>query len=235
MPEAEGELRVFLSWAGEPSKAVALKLRDWLGKVTHGTRFWMSEDISAGSLWDPEIRAQLEASTFGVAVLTQESLASQWLHFEVGALANVASLDHVVPYLIGLHPEDLSVPSRSADREGTLKLVRSINLSSPSPLSDEKVDDLFNAHWSALESAMERALREFPPSAPPPRRDDWEVQAEILQLLRSVARAVLPDPARQLAMKYARRALIAQIRSRGGTIEAPPRVLEQDEFPLGNS
>src|SRR5258705_10903236 len=102
LPETE-KMKVFVSWSGTRAKLVAVELRTWLRSVTQSADFFVSaKDIPGGVLWDPVISAELEASDFGIIVLTKESLGSEWVLFEAGALAKRVSTARVLPYLIGL-------------------------------------------------------------------------------------------------------------------------------------
>jgi len=49
-------MKVFVSWSGEHSKAVASALQGWLEFFFQGVSFWMSDrDIQAGQRWGEEL------------------------------------------------------------------------------------------------------------------------------------------------------------------------------------
>ena len=55
-------MRVFISWSGEKSRAVAEALRDWLPSIIQVLEPWIScKDIDKGARWHNEITNQLEA------------------------------------------------------------------------------------------------------------------------------------------------------------------------------
>jgi hypothetical protein len=130
-------MSIFISWSGTRSKKVALALRDWLPKVLQAADLWMSDaDIEAGSRGINEVFEQLERATFGIIVITPGNREAPWLLFEAGALSKrLSDKSRVCPYLLDLKTTDVSKPLAefqgvTANREGTLRLVKSINNSS---------------------------------------------------------------------------------------------------------
>src|ERR1043166_6804369 len=107
-------MKVFVSWAGEPSKTVALALRRWLPDVLQDVDAWMSAtDLDAGVRWGRHIDAELAQSSFGVLCLTRTNQGSPWILFEAGALAKTPENTHVHISSILLHPKLRKDPSRS--------------------------------------------------------------------------------------------------------------------------
>ena len=83
-------MKVFLSWSGEKSRAVAEALREWLPKVLQEVEPLMSsEDISAGVRWQYLISEALEGSSVGILCVTRENQSAPWLNFEAGAIAKL--------------------------------------------------------------------------------------------------------------------------------------------------
>ncbi len=81
-------MKVFISWSGPRSAAVAEALRYWLPKVIQALEPWMSaDDIEKGTRWRSGIATELEQSSVGIICLTRENLDSTWIHFEAGALS----------------------------------------------------------------------------------------------------------------------------------------------------
>lgn len=62
--------KVFLTWSGERSKAVAAALHDWFPNVIQSLEPWMSDsDIAKGSGWNAEISKNLESAKIGIVCL----------------------------------------------------------------------------------------------------------------------------------------------------------------------
>jgi hypothetical protein len=103
-------MKVFISWSGVRSKAVAQTLHDWLPQVMNAVEPWMSsEDMRKGSLWRLTLAEELESTHVGVICLTPENLRAPWLLFEAGALSKLYREKdaHVCTYLIGMRFADV--------------------------------------------------------------------------------------------------------------------------------
>jgi hypothetical protein len=155
-------MKVFLSWSGESSRALANVLRDWLALVFPEVTFWIStREIQAGQRWDNELDRELESTAFGILCLVPANLLAPWLLFEAGALSKSVTSSRVVPYCLGLQPEDVQGPlSRfqgvSADRSATERLVESINSSLDIPRSESVLKRVFEKWWPDLQRDLER-------------------------------------------------------------------------------
>src|SRR5947209_4334253 len=95
--------KVFISWSGDRSKALAEVLKNWIPELIQPIEIWSSEhDIDAGARWVQELNAHLEGCQNGVICLTPENLAAPWLLFEAGCLGKSVSRSRVIPYRLGL-------------------------------------------------------------------------------------------------------------------------------------
>jgi len=105
-------MRVFISWSGDRSKAVADVLRRWFPSVIQAVRPYFSpDDVAKGARWSSEIAKELEASRVGLLVITPENQEAPWLLFEAGALAKNLDRSKVCPILFGaMEPTDVKGP-----------------------------------------------------------------------------------------------------------------------------
>jgi len=183
--------KVFISWSGDRSKAVAKALHGWLPSVNQLLRPFMSEeDIKKGSRWGPEIAVQLQDARFGLICLTPENLEAPWILFEAGALSKKLG-DLVCPYLFGLQPSDIQEPlsqfqAAKAEKEDTKKLVYDINKACDSFLTHEQVEKQFEKWWPELEAILGGISA--PKKEVKPQRTEREILEEMLGLLRRLAR-----------------------------------------------
>src|SRR4051812_2549416 len=84
----EHDLKIFISWSGDLAREITKVLRDWLPKMFDHIDPWASEvDIDAGMRGLDVIQDRLNASSFGIIVVTTENMNKPWLNFEAGALS----------------------------------------------------------------------------------------------------------------------------------------------------
>lgn len=101
--------KVFISWSGENSKAIALKLKEALENQFFkgsGLQCFVSDAaIKAGEEWYARIKKELNACKIGIAVITKENIGAPWLFFEAGAI--VAKEKNLIPLLFNCGHESL--------------------------------------------------------------------------------------------------------------------------------
>jgi hypothetical protein len=162
-------MRVFISWSGDRSKAVAHTLREWLPAAISSINPWMSDDdILSGSRWNDEIKQQLASADVGVLCLTKENLAAPWLLFEAGALSRRSDGEsYVIPYLVDLQIREIPAGPLTAfhaicaNEKGTKSLLRTMNAAiSKNPgepvLESVTFERVFTNNWPSLEADLKR-------------------------------------------------------------------------------
>jgi len=155
-------MQVFISWSGERSQKLALRLEEWLKNVIQGLEVFISSDIPVGRRWFDDIATELAKSDFCIACLTPENFRSSWMLFEAGAIAVKVGRGFACAYLLDMRVEDLERHPLShfqmalANRTGTWKLVKSINGALPEPRLDEgRLKKAFDRWWSDLAEVLE--------------------------------------------------------------------------------
>lgn len=168
-PDLEAAVKIFLSWSGEKSGAVATAMRDCLPTVVPGLHPWMStKDIAAGQQWISALNHQIEVADYCILFVHPSNLSSQWLYFEAGALAkrflgtkdmNKTIPRLVCPYLLGLKPEDLkSTPleqfqAKVATKASTYELIETLyRLQRRTANRGERLKLLFEEKWPMFEA-----------------------------------------------------------------------------------
>jgi hypothetical protein len=185
-------MKVFISWSGPRSQAIAQTLRTWLKDVMQALDPWISvEDIDKGQQWGRSLADELESTHAGVICLTPENLTAPWLLFEAGALSKLYKEARVCTYLIDMPYADVPPGPFSefqhtlATKEETQRMVRSINGAIPKGqgrLTESELNRAFERCWPELE----RCLANLPePQEPiPPRRKPEDMLQEILEIVR---------------------------------------------------
>lgn len=184
-------MKIFLSWSGERSKAVASALRDWLHLVLHYVEPWMSQhDIAAGERWSNEVGNELEACNFGIVCLTKDNLRAPWLLFEAGALSKQISQAAVVPYLLDVDFADIIqsplglFQGKKAEKSQTYDLITAINGRAEKPGDAQRLRRLFEATWPELDGKL-CAIPKAIGSTATPRRQE-EILEELIWLFKGL-------------------------------------------------
>jgi hypothetical protein len=187
-----GSMKVFLSWSGDKSRAVALALREWLPLVINALEpFVSAQDIAAGTHWQTEVAGQLEASDFGIVCVTADNQEATWLNFESGALAKAVGSARVVPLAIDLKVTDVKLPlaqfqAQPGTRTGILAVLTSLNSSCERSLSEDRLTRAFDHWWGELEPELSRiARRPASGASASPERSERDLLEEILATVRS--------------------------------------------------
>jgi TIR domain len=197
------DVKVFISWSGEKSRAVANALREWLPQVLHAIDpFVSSKDIRAGTRWQAEIAGELDKTDFGLICVTQENQDAEWLNFEAGALAKSVESSRVVPLAIDLSPADIANPlgqfqAMRLTKADLTDVLISINEVTTAPIPEERLRKGVEKWWPELEEKLtaiaEKDYEAERPSAQP-LRSDRELLEELLTSVRGLVRG--SDPRR---------------------------------------
>ena len=194
MGEKVAPLKIFISWSGDRSKAIAAAFKEWIPAVVQAVRpYYSPSDIDKGSRWSAEISKELEASLVGLICLTKENLNAPWLLFEAGALSKSLEKSRVCPMLFGLEPSDLSGPlvqfqATPFSKDEVHKLIRTINQQLESNALDTKVlDSVFEKWWPELDQKIKLVMEKTVPAKDANLRTEREILEEVLLISRTFA------------------------------------------------
>lgn len=183
-------MKIFISWSGKRSKALAVALKEWLPLTLQYAKPWVSEkDISAGERWAQAIASELESSNFGILCITPENINSEWILFEAGALSKSMQDAKVIPLLFDLELSDLSGPlsqfqALKIDQQGLLDVIKAINAVAENKAADATIEQLVPVLWPQLQQKLEMI-----PDADVPQKH-MRAQPEILEDLVSQVRGL---------------------------------------------
>lgn len=190
-------MKVFISWSGNSSRAVAEVLNDWIKCVLQASEPWIStRHIDRGSLWFSEINEKLREVSVGIVCLTQENKNKPWILFESGALAKGLTGNRVCTFLVDLEPHDLTDPlaqfnHTKPDKTGLWELVRTLNVCLGERALEERVlEKAFEVYWPVFKVDFDSALQNNPPAERVEPRSAEDVMAEILSVTRDMSRRV---------------------------------------------
>lgn len=190
-------MKVFISWSGVTSRAVAVALSEWFPKVLQGIKPFVSAiDIDKGANWTVVLTQELETSDFGVVCLTPDNLQSPWLHYEAGAISKSVS-SRVCPVLFEVEVDDVQTPMRQLqitklDPADMFQLMQSMNKVSPSPIPEANLQETVDMWWPALEKKLSKisvpSASDMEPAPEPPKPEvgTTELLEEVLQHVRSL-------------------------------------------------
>jgi hypothetical protein len=186
-------MKVFMSWSGQRSHAVAEVLAWWVRCVLQAARPWISsEDLDRGSLWFSEINNSLSDTSVGIVCLTDENKDRPWVLFEAGALAKGLSNSRVCTFLIDLVPTDITDPLAQFNHtrkspDDMKKLARTLNAAlGVNALDTNLLNDICDVYWDKFDEKFEHALKAFPPAQPKVARPESDVLGEILESVRGM-------------------------------------------------
>jgi hypothetical protein len=183
-------VKVFLSWSGGRSKAVAETLGNWMSQVIQAVEPWISSGIDKGARWQTEITDRLEEAKVGIVCLTSSNLNQPWVLFEAGALSKTKD-SYVCTFLLDVAPGDIEPPLGQFQhtifaKPDVLKLVQTINRfvqeSGERSLGDQILITLFEKFWPELEIALKAIVKQE--EEKPIQRPERALLEEILAILR---------------------------------------------------
>jgi hypothetical protein len=204
-------MKVFISWSGERSHALADALHAWIPLVLHYVEPWLSQaDIEAGQRWAEQVAKELEASNFGIICVTRDNVGSPWVLFEAGALAKSLQGSRVIPLLLDLEFRDITGPlaqfqAKKVDRSGLFEVVQSLNQNPTHAVPEDRVKQLFDALWPEVEkkvASIPKAAAVVKHARPQP-----EILEELVTSVRSLDsrfREIAEDGPRGLRQRWRR-------------------------------
>lgn len=191
-------MKVFVSWSGITSRAVAEALSAWLPKVLQSVEpFLSAKDIDKGANWTVELARELSDAEFGIICLAPDNLQSPWLNYEAGAITKSVS-SRVCPVLFHVEKGDVESPLSqlqltSLDPEDIFQLMQSMNKIAGSVLLDHDLKEAVTVWWPMLHDQLVSIpvpdLASPAPIAPEPAKpkvDQSEMLEEVLHRMRAL-------------------------------------------------
>lgn len=192
-------MKVFISWSGPKSQAVAQALRDWIPDVINEVEPFISTEIESGQRWSAVIASELDATNFGIICTTRANQHAPWLNFEAGALAKQIGDAKVAPLAIDLAPSEIELPlgQFNADPmtiDGIRKLMHSMNRAASNPLEASRLDRSIDQWWSVLNEKLDALPDDGVATSEAEVRPDRDILLEVLDSVRSLVRGLSYRP-----------------------------------------
>ena len=201
-------MRVFISWSGTKSEAVAKHLRDWLPNVLQSIDpYFTPSDVEKGARWSSEISLELSQSKIGILCITRDSMNSPWLVFEAGALSKELEDAHVCPIVFGIEPSDIIQPmaqfqATKFEKEDFRKLVGVLNERlGDRKLPEKNLNTVFDKFWPDLDHNISNALAAISDDDDAPKPSLEEMVAEVLQIVRRPRLATISTKAAEVLLE----------------------------------
>lgn len=193
-------MKIFISWSGVESRALAECLRAWLPRVllTGVQTFVSSQDIEKGQRGLSVIAASLDDIDYGIILLTKANQHAPWINFESGALGKSVGEARVSPLLVDLTQADVTGPLQQfqmtslSDRTDVWKLLQDINMVLEIPVPEDAMKVLFDNAWDELDAAITAARQGAGPAKTSRASDD--ILDEILFRIRRLERRTTANP-----------------------------------------
>lgn len=226
-------MKVFLSWSGERSKAVAEALKSWLPQVIQSLEPWISSEIDKGRKWSTELATELETVPVGIICLTRDNLSKPWILFEAGALSKNANTWTFLFDVTGANVEQplAQFQHTENEKEDIRKLVHSI--AGAARNAGEKVpevgvlNEIFETFWPKLEEKFKAVAPVRADAAANSVRTEREILEEILEVVRQAERRAGEPAARHLSSDEDRRGAsrVVEVEYQGGDAPAATRFI----------
>jgi hypothetical protein len=156
--------------------------------------YFSPDDVIKGSRWSPEIGKELEASGFGLLILTPENQHAPWLMFEAGALVKNLDRSKVCPLLFGhMEPTDVKGPlvqfqSAKFSHEEMKRVMKAINGElGDAALLPDVLNRVFEMFWPELDEQVALEVNTPEHAFGVTQRSERDLLQEVLSITRSLA------------------------------------------------
>jgi nicotinamidase/pyrazinamidase len=152
-------MQVFLSWSGDRSRKISLKLHDILPGLLR-VKTWHSErdlDVGDDDNWRLRLEEALDGSEFGIFCLTKENHKKLWPGYEFGALRN----KRLCALLFDIESKDLEggpfarLDLIPCNEDGLLRLARALNECSKDPVHEGTLQYAVRGAWIELRKEVD--------------------------------------------------------------------------------
>lgn len=163
-------MKVFISWSGEVSKRLGALVGEWLEcTLLNIEAIYTPKYLRAGTQGTAHLYRLLEEVHTGILIYTPESINSQWMIFEAGALFKSAEQSIIIPLLFHLEYEHLPGPIQTYQwkvfgKEQLFQVLQAVNQQlGQQQIKEEKLRYVFEREWPEFYKEVQQALLEIKP------------------------------------------------------------------------
>lgn len=183
------KMKIFISWSGSRSFAVAEALEKNLRFINNAFDPWLSANMPKGSRSRDQITRALATATAGIICLTPSNLNERWILYEAGAISKTVQKETLAcTLLIDLKPSDVSQPLGDFQhtfltKESLFEMIKTLNeAAEESAQKETQLSEAFEICWPRLKAKLDNLPSDGP--ANPPQRTTTDLLAEVLDTVR---------------------------------------------------
>jgi hypothetical protein len=187
-----GKMKIFISWSGQRSGAIAAALNEFLPVINNAFDPWFSPlSIDKGSRSTGEIGDALASAKAGIICLTPSNLTEPWILYEAGGIAKTVEKPLACTLLIDLKPTDVERPlgdfqHTKLDEKELLQLAQTLNKAAGTDArSEPQIEKAFKLCWPELKDRLDKAPADAP--AHRAKRSELDLLEEILNTARTTS------------------------------------------------
>ena len=148
--------KIFISQSGEKSRKYAEAIKLWFEEIfDKGVTVFVSSQIRSGSNWPARLKSELKEVSMSFICLTEQSIKSDWVMFEAGALSMSYGNEFVCPLLIDIALDQVPGPLKNLqcvrlhDKNSFYQFLNDVNelLDTSVKKSTEDLNKLFEKNW----------------------------------------------------------------------------------------
>lgn len=135
-------------------------MQSWLQELMPSDEIFHSDDIPKGRDWYDALTTKLHACDAGIFCITPESLRSQWMLFEAGALSQIGDRPRLFAYLYGISKIDgplAHFQTTRFDRNDSRKFIEDL-AAIHSTLDINAILQGFDGTWATFEAKVLRLM-----------------------------------------------------------------------------
>ncbi|OII10511.1 hypothetical protein BIU97_10310 [Curtobacterium sp. MCBA15_009] len=182
-------MKIFISWSGEPERAVAEALKAALPTLcaVEVDVFVSSKSIAKGADGIEVINAELRSAAYGVVLISKSNQEAPWLNYEGGWLASLGC--PVSTVLLDLRISDITTPlaprqaTNFEDENDMADLLKQVATAANKNLPDQAFEALLAVVWPSIRDSWKPLEGD---DGNEPIRSDSDMLSELVERVRRI-------------------------------------------------